>query len=135
MKLDKKGKIKLQHGDYRVGNFIFHEEGNHIKGMDISGLVSWRISKDTSVGMMLSMAIKEKHDGWLKGYAASIFSQLCVVPDVPFLVKHAELVNAQTVAHPEYYGKPKPTDDKEADDKILQEEKELHEELENIKSE
>ncbi len=135
MKLNKKGQIRLQRGDYRVGNFIFHEEPEHIKCMDISGLVSWRVSADTSVGMLIKMGIKEKHDGWLKGYAASIFSQLCVVPDVPFLVKHAELINAQTAAHPEYYGKPLPTDDKAEDDKILQEEKELQEELEKAKSE
>lgn len=135
MKLNKKGQIRLQRGDYRVGNFIFHEEPEHIKCMDISGLVSWRVSADTSVGMLIKMGIKEKHDGWLKGYAASIFSQLCVVPDVPFLVKHAELINAQTAAHPEYYGKPLPTDDKSEDDKILQEEKELQEELEKAKSE
>lgn len=133
MKTNRKGQIRLQRGDYRVGNFIFHEEGGHIKGMDISGLVSWRVSTDTSVGMLVKMAIKEKHDGWLKGYAASIFSQLCVVPDVEFLVKHAELVNAQTAAHPEYYGKTEPTDDKETDDKILQEEKELQEELQKQK--
>lgn len=135
MKLNKKGQIRLQRGDYRVGNFIFHEEPEHIKCMDISGLVSWRVSADTSVGMLIKMGIKEKHDGWLKGYAASIFSQLCVVPDVPFLVKHAELINAQTAAHPEYYGKPLPTDDKAEDDKILQEEKELQEEIEKAKSE
>ena len=135
MKLNKKGQIRLQRGDYRVGNFIFHEEPEHIKCMDISGLVSWRVSADTSVGMLIKMGIKEKHDGWLKGYAASIFSQLCVVPDVPFLVKHAELINAQTAAHPEYYGKPLPTDDKAEDDKILQEEKELQEEIEKAMSE
>lgn len=135
MKLNKKGQIRLQRGDYRVGNFIFHEEPEHIKCMDISGLVSWRVSADTSVGMLIKMGIKEKHDGWLKGYAASIFSQLCVVPDVPFLVKHAELINAQTAAHPEYYGKPLPTDDKAEDDKILQEERELQEEIEKAKSE
>lgn len=133
MKTDRKGRIRLQGGDYRVGNFIFHEEPEHIKCMDISGLVSWRVSTETAVGMLVQMAIKEKHDGWLKGYAASIFSQLCVVPDVPFFVKHAELINAQTEAHPEYYGKLKPTDDKEADDKVLEEEKQLQEEIEKIK--
>lgn len=132
MIVNRKGKIRLQHGDYRIGNFIFHEENEHIKVMDIAGIVSWRISTDTSIGMLVKEALKQKSDGWLKSYAASIFSQLCVVPDVPFFVKHAELVNAQTAAHPEYYGKAEPTDDKETDDKILQEEKELQEELEKV---
>ena len=110
MKTNKKGKVVLQRGDYRVANFIFHEENNFIKVMALSGIVSWRVSLDTS--------------------AASTFSQLCVVPDPAFFAKHAELINAQTEAHPEYYGKPQPTDDKEADDKILQEEREFHEAVE-----
>ena len=130
MKTNKKGKVVLQRGDYRVANFIFHEENNFIKVMAVSGIVSWRVSLDTSVGMLVAMAVKEKHDNWLRTYAASTFSQLCVVPDPAFFAKHAELINAQTEAHPEYYGKPQPTDDKEADDKILQEEREFHEAVE-----
>ncbi len=132
MKTNKKGKIILQVGDYRVDNFVFHEERNFVKIMASSGIVSWRVSLDTSVGMMVRMAIKEKHDNWLKTYAACIFSQITVVPDMPFFEKHARLINEQVLAHPEYYGKPIPTDDKAADDKILGEERSLHEDLEVI---
>ena len=130
MKTDRKGHIKLQRGDYRVGNFIFHEETSFIKVMPISGMVSWRVSLAMSVGMLVKDAIKEKHDNWLAAYASSVFSQLCVVPDKDFFVKHAGLINAQAQAHPEYYGKTKPTDDKAEDDKILEEEQELHEQIE-----
>ena len=130
MKTDRKGRIVLQRGDYRVNNFIFHLEPNHIKVMAISGIVSWRVSLDTSVGMLIANGIKEKQDQWLGIYAACAFSHLCIVPDQKFFEKHSELVNAQVELHPEFYGKAKPTDDKEADDKILQEEKELHEALE-----
>lgn len=129
MKTNRKGKIKLERGDYRAGNFIFHIEGNHVKVMSISGMASWRISLDSSVGMLVAEGIKEKQDRWLGIYAASVFSHLLVVPDSDFFVKHAELVNAQTAEHPEFYGKAKPTDDKAEDDEILKEEKELQEEL------
>lgn len=135
MKTDKKGRIRLQRGDYRTGNFVFHDEGRFIKVMAISGIVSWRVSTDTSMGMLLLAAIKEKRDTWLHVYAAGMFSQLCVVPDAEFFRKHAELVNAQVEAHPEYYGKEKPTDDKEKDDAVLKEERELHEELEQTEDE
>ncbi len=129
MKTDRKGRIRLERGDYRVGNFVFHHEPNHIKVMAISGMTSWRVSLDTAVGMLVAEGIKQKKDRWLGIYAACNFSQLCVVPDPDFLAKHAELVNAQTEAHPEFYGKEKPTEDKAADDAILKEEKELQEEL------
>lgn len=129
MKTNRKAQIRLQNGDYRVGNFVFHDENNHVKCMDISGMTSWRVSADTSVGMLVRLAIKEKHDVWLKNYAAMMFSMLCLVPDNSFFAKHADLINAQVAAHPEYYGKPQPTDDKEEDDRILQEERELHEEI------
>jgi len=129
MKTNRKGKIRLQRGDYRVGNFIFHQEPGHIKVAAISGIASWRVSLDTAVGMLVSNGIKEKQDRWLGIYAACVFSQLLVVTDSDFFAKHAELINAQAEAHPEFYGKQKPTDDKAKDDEILKEEKELQEEL------
>ena len=132
MKTNSKGKVVLQHGDYRVGNFVFHKEPSHIKVTPISGIVSWRVAVETAIGWMLTEALKEKHDNWLHMYASSTFSQLCIVPDQQFFKKHAELVNAQAELHPEYYGKERPTDDKGADDKILQEEKELAEDMERI---
>lgn len=132
MKSNRKGKVVLQRGDYRVGNFVFHKEPSHIKVTAISGLVSWRVAVETAIGWMLTEALKEKHDNWLHMYASSTFSQLCIVPDQQFWEKHAELVNAQAELHPEYYGKERPTDDKASDDKILQEEKEFQEEVEKI---
>ncbi len=130
MKTDRKGRIVLQRGDYRVGNFIFHLEPNHIKVMTVSGIVSWRVSLDTSVGMLVAQGVKEKKDTWLGLYASMNFSQLCLVPDQNFFKKHSVLVNKQVEGHPEFYGKVEPTDDKAEDDKILQEEKELQEEIE-----
>ncbi len=129
MKINKKGQIRLRRGDYRVGNFVFHTENDHIKVAAISGIASWRVSLDTAVGQLVLGGIKEKQDRWLGTYAASVFSQLLVVPDSDFFAKHAELINVQTGAHPEFYGKRKPTDDRAADDEILKEEKELQEEL------
>lgn len=131
MKTDRKGKIRLEKSDYRVGNFVFHLEPNHIKVMAISGMISWRIAIDTAIGDLVATGIKQKQDRWLGLYAAANFSQLCVVPNSDFFTKHAELINAQVNEHPQFYGKEKPTDDKAEDDRILQEEKELQEALDN----
>lgn len=133
MKTTRKGQIRLQRGDYRVGNFVFHLEGNHVKVTATSGIASWRISLDTSVGMLVTNGIIEKQDRWLGLYAASVFSQLMVVPDSGFFTRHAELVNAQTEAHPEFYGKTRPSDDKAEDDAALKEEQELQEELDKAR--
>lgn len=126
MKTDKNGKIVLQKGDYRTGNFVFHRENRFIKVMAVSGIVSWRISTDTAAGRLISIALQEKRDAWLQTYAAMNLSQLCVVPDSDYFVRIAELINSQTAQHPEFYGKEK-TESKDEDDKILQEERELQE--------
>lgn len=127
MKVKHNAQIRLQKGDYRVGNFVFTREPSYIRVVSITGIVSWRVSLDLSVGMLVLQAMREHHDNWLRTYASSVFSHLSVVPDNPFFVKHAVLVNEQVSAHPEFYGKAQPTDDKEEDDRILQEERELHE--------
>lgn len=125
MKTDRKGRIRLQKGDYRVGNFVLHKENGFIKVMATSGIVSWRISTDTTVGMLVEEAMNEKKDNWLAIYAAMNFSQLCTVPSPDFFRKHSELINAQVEAHPEYYGKEPPTDDKDFDDEIIKEEQQI----------
>lgn len=128
MKTDRKGRIILQKGDYRTGNFIFHEEENFVKVMASSGIISWRITKLSAIGQMVTIAIKEKREEWLKTYAAMNFSQLMIVPDSEYFVKHSQLLNDQTSLHPELYGvKSDPSE--EEDKQILQEEKELQEEL------
>lgn len=132
MKTNRKGQICLQRGDYRVGNFVFHPENNHVKITATSGIASWRVSVDTAAGQLVLGGIKEKQDRWLATYTASVFSQLMVVPDSDFFARHAELINAQTEAHPEFYGKTKPTEDKAEDDEILREEEGLQKELDKM---
>ena len=132
MKTNKKGKIILQPRDYRAGNFIFHEENYQVKVVAISGIVSWKIGNDTAIGQMVKIAIKEHHDNWLKTYAAMNFSQLMVVPSADFFGRHAELVNAQTAAHPEFYGKSAEQISKEEDDRIVEEEREFHDAVEEV---
>jgi len=128
MKIDRKGKILLQDGDYRAGNFIFREEGRHVKVTTASGLASWSASLDTAAGQFLKLILDQKKDDWLMACATSTLANILVVPDADFLIKHSELINAHVMAHPEYYGKTKPTDDKQEDDKILREERDLMEE-------
>ena len=132
MKTNRKGKIILQKGDYRVGNFVLHEENNFIKVMAISGIVSWKVIADSAIGQMLTMAIRDKLDNWLGIYCAMNFSQLMVVPDQKYFEEHAKLINDQTLKHPEFYGKLAEELSKEEDDKIVEEERELHEAVEKV---
>lgn len=131
MKTNRKGKIILQRGDYRTGNFIFHDEGTFIKVMAVSGIVSWRVLAASAIGQMVAIALKNHHDNWLRTYAAMNFSQLLVVPDTDYFTKHADIVNAQTQKHPELYGIDSDVSEDE-DNRILKEEKELRDAVEEV---
>ena len=135
MKTKIKNKVKLQRGDTQIGNFIIHEEKEHIKCTPLNGIISWRIHRGTAIGILLQNALKEKAEGWLKLYLTCTLHSLCTVPDIDFFKSQMEALNAQVEKHPEYYGKEKPTDDKKADDKVLEEEKQLHEEIEQAQKE
>lgn len=132
MKVTKNYKVRLQHGDYRVANFVFHTEKEHIKVQDINNLSSWRIHNNTAVAYLVKEAIDNKNDNFLHMYAASVFSQLCIVPDLPFFRKHAELLNQQTQQHPEYYGKTQDNNDEKEDGNIIDEERALYDETQHF---
>lgn len=42
MKVNKKGEIKLDNNEVRVGNYVVREEKDYIKVMDINGMLSFR---------------------------------------------------------------------------------------------
>lgn len=130
-----KGKLKLEKSDVRVGNFVYTDEPDHIKVQDISLTVTHRISKHIAKGQLLSMWLEDpkKNEQNLRNYAALTYNLLCTVPDADFYndIHGASLrcVNR----HKDLYGLKEDITDEE-DAKIVKEEKELHEAVEEIKS-
>jgi len=140
MKRKNKNKVKVQKGDVRVGNFIFHNEAHFIKLSDINSLFNLRISKDTIPGRLLQGGMDggkkgdEVRENYLHNYAAVMFNTLLCVPDNDFLAALNTAVLSSVDRHKDIYGYGEDVTDEE-DAKILAEEKEYYEAIEGAKKE
>lgn len=118
------GKIKLDKGEKRVGNFVIKNEDAHIKIQDINALFSHRVSKGIAAGQFLMM-LYEKFEGddairsTLANYVAFIWSISCCIPDADFLKDAYEITKACMERHPELYGQPATPQDDAADMEAL----------------
>ena len=128
-----KGKIKLDKRDTRVGNFVYTDEGEHIKIQDINLTITHRINKRIAKGQLLEMMLAEKdeHKNDLHNYATLIYNLLCTVPDVQFYEDINTAVLACVNRHKDIYGI-KEDIGKEEDDAIVQEEKGIHEAVADV---
>lgn len=147
MKITKKGNVKLEKGDFRVDNYVFHEEKGFIKVCDINSLVSWRINNLlVGSGVFLKQILElargndENAIAFLRMYAVAGNLFLSVVPDIQkgadggedkfFLLEIIDLCNQCVKRHPEVYGmESNPSDEKNESD--LQNVKDM----ENLKGE
>ena len=128
-----KQKFKINKGDRRVGNFVYHLEKNAVKVSDINGIVSHRISTFTPKGQFVAMAVEQKDkEDWLMAYAVTVFNVLCAVPDATYMEELNKSAKECVERHPDIYGV-KPNIDESEDDKILENEKEVHEAVETLK--
>ena len=128
------GKIKLDKRDTRVGNFVYTLEENHIKVQDISLTVTHRIHRGIAKAQLLEMMLEDpkKYETDLHNYATLIYNFLCTVPDATLYDDLNKAVLACINRHKDVYGIKEDITPAE-DAKILQEEKELHEAVEDIK--
>jgi hypothetical protein len=126
MKVTKKGKVKLETGDRRVGNFVYHREKAHYKLQDIGGLMSLRVSNTLMAGVMMSEIMDDGGENFLGNYAATMWNLICCVPDIELMADVHKAVTACLNRHKDLYGL-KEDLSAEEDAKILREEMELHE--------
>ena len=132
----KNGKVKLERGETRVGNFFFKAEKDHIKVQDLSTMVSFRIARSVAVGMWLDAMLSRGKEGedTLHIYAASMFALLLTVPDNEFVGDVNMLLESAMKRHPEYYGiKPEKLSDEEQE-KVVEDEQEKAEFVEQVKN-
>ncbi len=129
------GKIKLDKRDTRVGNFVYTLEENHIKVQDISLTITHRIHRGIAKAQLLEMMLEDpkKYETDLHNYATLIYNFLCTVPDATLYDDLNKAVLACINRHKDVYGIKEDITPAE-DAKILQEEKELHEAVEDIKA-
>lgn len=128
------GKIKLDKRDTRVGNFVYTLEPDHIKVQDISLTITHRINRHIAKGQLLEMMLEDpkKYGNDLHNYATLMYNLLCTVPDATLYEDLNTAVLACINRHKDVYGI-KENIGKAEDDNILQEERELHEAVEEIK--
>ena len=122
----KKGKVKLEKGDRRVGNFVYSREKAHVKLQDIGGLFSFRVGEQLLAGQMLMSVIDDGGEAFLGNYAAVMYNTICCVPDVEFLTALQGAVRDCLNRHKDLYGIKEDITEEE-DAKILREEVELAE--------
>ena len=132
MKVLKDGSIKLSQIDFQVGNFVFSNFADAIGFSDTARRVQTRVSKETFIGQMLTQAFLEKRKTFLHNYGTMLFYLVGLAPDDQFIKETFAAAEACVKRHPDLYGAPQ-AQSEEADQKIIRQEKELHEFAEEIK--
>lgn len=129
----KDGKIiRLDANERRVGNFIYRMGENHVKVLDIGSMMTHRVCRRLNVGRLLESALDGKNDGFLAGYATMMWQMSCVMPDIEFMKDINAACAACVDRHKDFYGV-KENVTKEEDDKILNEEREMHDVVEKLR--
>lgn len=100
----RKGKVKIESKDYRIGNFVITEEKEHIKFMDINQQVSHRVSKLFLVkGCLMSGILEQARKGdenanaLLESYLVVMHNVLCCFPFTKDDFNYLERLNDATV--------------------------------------
>jgi hypothetical protein len=132
----KKNKVKLQRGDVRIGNFVYHAENEHYKVQDINGVFSLRLYGQMPAAMMMRAGLlnAQENEAFLHSYAAVMYNVLSCVPDEEFMKAINEAAIACVNRHKEFYGIKEDVTPEE-DAKIVQEEKELEEAVDEARKE
>lgn len=130
----KKGKVKLEKGDRRVGNFVYSREKNHYKLQDIGAMFSLRVSDMLLAGRMMSEVMDDGGEAFLSNYAAVMWNVICCVPDVELMGDLNKAVRDCLNRHKDLYGLKEDLTDEE-DAQILKEEFELHDAEEEVRKE
>lgn len=118
MKVTKEGKVKLEAGEIRIGNYFIKREKEHIKIQDLNAVFSLRLSVRMPIGVWLKSILEKGAEGenTIKTYVAVMWSLISVVPDDELI--QALLTNTQDALnrHPDWYGfKPNPTEEEQVE--------------------
>ena len=134
----KNGKIKLEKGEIRVGNFFVKDEPEFIKIQDLNAVFTYRIGKTTPAGIWAANMLKQGEGGEksLLTYIGTLWSIFSPAPDDEYVRALLGAASDCLKRHPEWYGLPEVSD--KEDRKIIKEERELatfEEELRNLPDE
>lgn len=130
MKVNKNGKIKLEKGEVRIGNFFVRDEGEneHIRLTDLNSCFTIRVEKKMPLGIWLDNILGMGDAGHesIKTYIAVMWSLLSVAPDQEFVTDVLAVSDRALRRHPEWYGYI-PDDSDEANEEAANEVREIKE--------
>lgn len=135
MKVSKNGRVSLEKGEVRVGNFFIKKEPEYIKIQDINAVFTHRIRRKTAVGIWCLNMLDQGEGGErsLIAYIGTLWSVFSPAPDDEYVKALLDAATACLNRHPDWYGiKPDVTDEEDA--AIIQEERELSGAEEEIKN-
>lgn len=127
MKVTKKGIVKLEKDEVRVGNFFVKREDDHMKIADLNDVFSFRANRRMAIGIWLentwyrAMMGEEVGVDNLKTYIATMWSVFSVAPDDAYIQDALTMAQNALGRHPEWYGiKAEATDEehKQASDDV-----------------
>lgn len=107
MRVRKNGKVVLDRGEVRVGNFFARDEGNgRVSLTDVNGCFKVRVWKGMPLGSWLGGIIGMGDAGLvtIKTYVAAMWSLLSVVPDDEFIGDVVRCADDALHRHPDWYG-------------------------------
>ena len=110
MKVTKKGIVKLDRNEVRVGNFFVKREDDHMKIVDLNEVFSFRANRRMAIGIWLentwvrAMRGDEVGINTLKTYIATMWSVFSVAPDDDYIQDALTMAQDALGRHPEWYG-------------------------------
>ena len=121
MRVNKDGKVRLEKGEIRVGNFFVRDEGDngYISAIDLNSCFKIRIQKRMPLGIWLGNIVETGEAGHstIKTWVAVMWSLLSVVPDDQFVKELMTSTNDALNRHPDWYGfDPNGNDDEAANE-------------------
>jgi len=122
MRVNKDGKVRLEKGETRIGNFFVRDEGDngYVSVTDLNSCFKIRIIKRMPLGIWLGniMQMGEAGHGTIKTWVAVMWSLLSVVPDDGFVQEIIKSTEDALKRHPDWYGFDPDGDDDEATEEM-----------------
>lgn len=141
MKVGKDGKVKLEKGEVRIGNFFVKLENDHIKIQDLNSCFTFRVWTRLPIGIWLS----NMYDGAISGnkgavetlkvYISTMWSVFSVAPDDVYIKDALAMAQSALERHPDWYGAKKDATPEEEEDalKEVKEAAEFEDEMRRLK--
>ena len=138
MKINKKGQVKLDPNEIRIGNFFIKRDSDQMKITDLNGVFHHSVSRRMPIGIWLEQVWARAYHGeegptnTLKVYIATMWSLFSIAPDDEFIQAMLNASNDALKRHPDWYGY-KPSDDEAENAEAAQEVKEMTELEQSLK--